>query len=51
VWAGLILGTAVLAPKKKKDDDDEDGKRYDWAIVLGGTKWVSSPFDNTQTQS
>jgi hypothetical protein len=39
-----MSGVTVLAPKKKKQKDDEenDGKRYDWAIVLGGTKYAFS---------
>lgn len=43
------LGSTVTAPKKKQkkdksDDEEEEAedednpKRYDWAIVLGGTK-------------
>lgn len=38
------LGVTVQTPtqtKKKKDDEGNDGKRYDWAIVLGGTKYAS----------
>lgn len=26
--------------KKKRDDEENEGKRYDWAIVLGGTKYA-----------
>jgi hypothetical protein len=40
-----FLEYTVLAPKKKKKiDDEEDVKRYDWAIVLGGTKYVTHRF-------
>jgi len=32
------MNEQFLEPRNKKEDKDEDGKRYDWAIVLGGTK-------------
>jgi hypothetical protein len=38
-WLGFANAVcAPVAPKKKKDGEESDGKPYDWAIVLGGTK-------------
>jgi hypothetical protein len=33
-----VLLVAPSKKGKKKKDEDDNGKRYDWAIVLGGTK-------------
>ncbi|KAL2199507.1 SGNH hydrolase-type esterase domain-containing protein [Corynascus similis CBS 632.67] len=40
------MDAQFLAPqkKKKKKGEDEDGKRYDWAIVLGGTNDLGMGF-------
>ncbi|KAL2170631.1 hypothetical protein VTG60DRAFT_4556 [Thermothelomyces hinnuleus] len=39
------MNTQFAAPKKKKkQDEDPDGKRYDWAIVLGGTNDLAMGF-------